>query len=39
MLENLHELEAHAGPAFQRWRQTIAASVGAELLDARRAEA
>jgi hypothetical protein len=31
--ENVHGLAAHAGPAFERWRRAMAASVGGVLLD------
>jgi hypothetical protein len=30
-MANVHELRAHDGPAWQRWRRAMAASVGATL--------
>lgn len=35
-MENVNGLRSHTGEAFARWRAGMAASVGAELLDARR---
>ena len=31
--ENVRGLAAHSGPAFERWRRAMAASVGGILLD------
>lgn len=31
--ENVRGIAAHSGPAFDRWRRAMAASVGAMLLD------
>jgi predicted amidophosphoribosyltransferase len=31
--ENVRGLAAHSGPAFERWRRAMAASVGGVLLD------
>jgi hypothetical protein len=31
--ENVRGIAAHSGPAFERWRRAMAASVGAVLLD------
>lgn len=33
MVENVRELMAHAGPAFEQWRRGVARSVGATLPD------
>lgn len=35
--ENLEDLVTHSGPWFTHWRRSIAASVGATLLDAEHA--
>lgn len=35
LIENVEGLRTHSGPAFQRWRRGMAASVGAALLDER----
>jgi len=32
-LEQVEQLQAHAGPRFQHWRRRTAAAVGAVLLD------
>jgi hypothetical protein len=32
-VENARELRAHAGPAFERWRRAVAASVGGVLAE------
>lgn len=39
MLENVHELRAHGGPSWLRWRRAMAASVGGILVDDVRDEA
>jgi hypothetical protein len=31
--ENAYGISEHRGPAFERWRRAMAASVGARLLD------
>lgn len=33
MNENILGITSHSGPAFQRWRQAMAASVGGILVD------
>lgn len=33
LAENVHGLASHSGPAFDRWRRAMAASVGGVLLD------
>jgi hypothetical protein len=33
MIRNAHEISAHRGEGFDRWRRGMAASVGARLLD------
>lgn len=33
LAENVIGLRTHSGPAFQRWREAVAASVGARLRD------
>jgi anaerobic ribonucleoside-triphosphate reductase len=33
LTENVHGLANHSGPAFERWRRAMAASVGGVLLD------
>jgi predicted RNA-binding Zn-ribbon protein involved in translation (DUF1610 family) len=33
LTENVHGLREHSGPAFERWRRAMAASVGGVLLD------
>lgn len=34
MIDNVEGLRAHSGPAFRRWREGVAASVGAIIPDA-----
>jgi hypothetical protein len=38
VVENVEGLARHTGPAFQRWRRGMAASVGVVLLDDGRAD-
>jgi hypothetical protein len=33
LLENVDGIHSHEGPAFDRWRRAMAASVGAVLVD------
>jgi hypothetical protein len=35
LTENITGISRHSGPAFQRWRRAMAASVGGVLLDER----
>lgn len=39
MTANVEGLRAHSGPVFRRWREGMAASVGARLLDSASDEA
>jgi len=39
LAENMYSIAYHRGPAFQRWREAMARSVGAQLLDDDRASA
>lgn len=39
MTANVEGLRAHSGPPFRRWREGMAASVGARLLDSAADEA
>lgn len=33
MRQNVHGMATHSGPAFTAWRHSVAASVGAQLVD------